>query len=83
MGKLNQSSLRNSNALMQREGRGCGHGKARLWGWVGQSLAGFTIKLIVVGSSQAFELGLLASLPIIPKPGRGGEGADWMSKGSR
>lgn len=82
VGKLNQSSLRNSNALMQGEGRG-GHGKARLWGWGGQSLAGFTIKLIAVGSSRALALGLLASLPILSKPGRVGEGADWTSKGPR
>lgn len=60
-----------------------------MWPWKDQvvrvgwsKLAAFTIKLIVVGSSQAFALGLLASLSI-PKPGRGGKGADWMSKGPR
>lgn len=71
VGKWNQSSVRNSDALMQRGERG-GHGKARLWDRGGQSWTGFTSKLIAVGSSQAFARGLLASLPILPKPGRGG-----------
>lgn len=52
-----------------------------MWPWKGQVRGGgakldwFSIKLIVLGSSQASETGLLPSLLILPKPGRG-EGAD-------
>ena len=36
-----------------------------------------------VVKAGAFALGLLSSLPVLPKSGRGGEGADWVSKGPR
>lgn len=61
------------------ERKGCGCGKTRLR--VKQSLTGFTIKLMALSSSQAFTVGLLASLPILLKLAE--EGADWMSEGPR
>lgn len=75
MGKLTQASLKSSNILTKGEAER----RERLLGGRAsveeeQGLTGFTISLIVLGSSQTFIVGLLASFPILPKPGRGGEG---------
>lgn len=61
-GQFEKFKCCDSVAGCEKEGRGCGCGKARLWEWGCPSLTGFTINLIVLGSSQAFVLGFLASL---------------------
>lgn len=65
-----RSAVRGEDVAVEKPGRE--------WGGREQSLTACSIELMFLGSSQS-----LASLPIPPKRDRAGEGAYWVSEGSR